>query len=219
MICVYRCTCLWGEKRSGVLLCQCLPQSLRLGTCSFRFQLGWQPASSRKSSFPSLPSAGTTVVGCHACLFYDVSSFFGEGFECNILCPWHLRGLHRETDFLTCRGFSRKREYSGKFHSSPQMTQRTQSLPLLGIYPEKSMIECNQFLVLQSWRTKSVPDLPPKRRLPQPSQARTASSCALLFKKKMSQAGEMAQWLRVPAVLPEILSSIPSNHMVAHNHL
>lgn len=33
------------------------------------FQLGWQPASSRKSSFPSLPSAGTTVVGCHACLF------------------------------------------------------------------------------------------------------------------------------------------------------
>jgi hypothetical protein len=30
------------------------------------------------------------------------------------------------------------------------------------------------------------------------------------------QAGEMAQWLRA---LPEVLSSIPSNHMVAHNHL
>jgi hypothetical protein len=31
--------------------------------------------------------------------------------------------------------------------------------------------------------------------------------------------GEMAQWLRAPPVLPEVLSSIPSNHMVAHNHL
>ena len=29
-------------------------------------------------------------------------------------------------------------------------------------------------------------------------------------------AGEMAQWL---SALPEVLSSIPSNHMVAHNHL
>ena len=32
-------------------------------------------------------------------------------------------------------------------------------------------------------------------------------------------AGEMAQWLRALTALPEILSSIPSNHMVAHNHL
>jgi len=32
-------------------------------------------------------------------------------------------------------------------------------------------------------------------------------------------AGEMAQWLRALTVLPEVLSSIPSNHMVAHNHL
>jgi hypothetical protein len=29
----------------------------------------------------------------------------------------------------------------------------------------------------------------------------------------------MAQWLRILAALPEVLSSIPSNHMVAHNHL
>jgi hypothetical protein len=29
----------------------------------------------------------------------------------------------------------------------------------------------------------------------------------------------MAQWLRAWTVLPEVLSSIPSNHMVAHNHL
>jgi hypothetical protein len=29
------------------------------------------------------------------------------------------------------------------------------------------------------------------------------------------QAGEMAQWLRALTALPEVLSSIPSNHMVA----
>jgi hypothetical protein len=32
-------------------------------------------------------------------------------------------------------------------------------------------------------------------------------------------AREMAQWLRAPTALPEVMSSIPSNHMVAHNHL
>jgi hypothetical protein len=34
-----------------------------------------------------------------------------------------------------------------------------------------------------------------------------------------SGAGEMAQLLRALTALPEVLSSIPSNHMVAHNHL
>jgi hypothetical protein len=33
------------------------------------------------------------------------------------------------------------------------------------------------------------------------------------------RAGEMAQWLRALTALPEVLRSIPSNHMVAHNHL
>jgi hypothetical protein len=32
-------------------------------------------------------------------------------------------------------------------------------------------------------------------------------------------AGEMVQWLKALAALPEVLSSIPSNHMVAHNQL
>jgi hypothetical protein len=32
-------------------------------------------------------------------------------------------------------------------------------------------------------------------------------------------AGEMAQQFRALAALPEVLSSIPSNHIVAHNHL
>jgi hypothetical protein len=38
-------------------------------------------------------------------------------------------------------------------------------------------------------------------------------------KKAWPWAGEMAQQLRALTALPEILSSIPSNHMVAHNHL
>jgi hypothetical protein len=40
-----------------------------------------------------------------------------------------------------------------------------------------------------------------------------------LLKYKNLGAGEMAQWLRALTALPEVLSSIPSNHMVAHNHL
>jgi hypothetical protein len=35
--------------------------------------------------------------------------------------------------------------------------------------------------------------------------------------KFLDGAGELAQWLRAPTVLPEVLSSIPNNHMVAHN--
>jgi hypothetical protein len=37
--------------------------------------------------------------------------------------------------------------------------------------------------------------------------------------KKTQGAGEMAQWFRALTALTEVLSSIPSNHMVAHNHL
>jgi hypothetical protein len=38
-------------------------------------------------------------------------------------------------------------------------------------------------------------------------------------KKKKARAEEMAQWLRELTALPEDVSSNPSNHMVAHNHL
>jgi hypothetical protein len=31
-------------------------------------------------------------------------------------------------------------------------------------------------------------------------------------------AGEMAQWVRALTTLPKVLSSNPSNHMVAHDH-
>ena len=40
-----------------------------------------------------------------------------------------------------------------------------------------------------------------------------------LFKSKMSGAGEMAQQVRALTALTEVLNSIPTNHMVAHNHL
>jgi hypothetical protein len=39
------------------------------------------------------------------------------------------------------------------------------------------------------------------------------------IKVSLIDAGEMDQWLRALTVLSEVLSSIPSNHMVAHNHL
>jgi hypothetical protein len=39
------------------------------------------------------------------------------------------------------------------------------------------------------------------------------------IKINFAGAREMAQWLRAVAALPEVLSSIPSNHMVAPNHL
>jgi hypothetical protein len=37
-------------------------------------------------------------------------------------------------------------------------------------------------------------------------------------KKKKAGAGEIAQWVRALTALPNVLSSNPSNHMVAHNH-
>jgi hypothetical protein len=39
------------------------------------------------------------------------------------------------------------------------------------------------------------------------------------FLNEASWAREMAQWLRAMTALPEVPSSIPSNHMLAHCHL
>ena len=48
----------------------------------------------------------------------------------------------------------------------------------------------------------------------------STSHCVEKFQLKLVYgAGEMAQCLRALTVLPEDLSSIPSNHMVAHKHL
>jgi hypothetical protein len=38
------------------------------------------------------------------------------------------------------------------------------------------------------------------------------------IKKCRKRAGKMAQWLRALTALPKVLSSNPSNRMVAHNH-
>ncbi|ERE78386.1 Lipogenin [Cricetulus griseus] len=63
------------------------------------------------------------------------------------------------------------------------------------------------------------PETPSNWRNP----ARSLSPSHFLFpdwrKTDGSGAGEMAQRLRALTALPEVLSSIPSNHMVAHNHL
>jgi hypothetical protein len=48
---------------------------------------------------------------------------------------------------------------------------------------------------------------------------RLESSKLQVFKIPPQRAGEMAQRIRALAALPEVLSSIPSNHMVTHNHL
>jgi hypothetical protein len=40
-----------------------------------------------------------------------------------------------------------------------------------------------------------------------------------LKKGKRGGCEEMPQWLRAQAALSEVLCSIPSNHMVVHNHL
>jgi hypothetical protein len=42
---------------------------------------------------------------------------------------------------------------------------------------------------------------------------------AKLFKNVIDGAGEMTQWLKALTALPEVLSSIPSNYMMVHNHL
>jgi hypothetical protein len=46
----------------------------------------------------------------------------------------------------------------------------------------------------------------------------SAKNPLLTVSRKPSGAGEMAQQLRAVTALLEVLSSNPSNHMVAHNH-
>jgi hypothetical protein len=51
------------------------------------------------------------------------------------------------------------------------------------------------------------------------TEAKELTCSAGLGRNLSSQAGEMAQQLRALTALPEVPSSIPSNHMVAHKHL
>ena len=79
------------------------------------------------------------------------------------------------------------------------------------------------------WRTPLIPALGRQRqvdlyefeaslvyRVIPNSQCYTEKPC---LRKQRNRAGEMAQPLRALTALPEVLSSNPSNHMVAHKHL
>jgi hypothetical protein len=46
---------------------------------------------------------------------------------------------------------------------------------------------------------------------------RFSSRISFSLKKKNQGAGEKALWLRAVSALPEVLSSIPSHHIVAHS--
>ena len=48
-----------------------------------------------------------------------------------------------------------------------------------------------------------------------PQKCPPAPLSSISFNKLYSWAGEMVQWLRELMALPEVRSSIPSNHMVA----
>ena len=48
----------------------------------------------------------------------------------------------------------------------------------------------------------------------------SSMSCILVSSRRYGPgAGEMTQQVRIPTPLPKVLSSNPSDHMVAHNHL
>ena len=51
------------------------------------------------------------------------------------------------------------------------------------------------------------------------TMANAKGQCRGNRKRSCLKAGEMAQCLRAVTALPEVPSSIPSNHMVVYNHL
>jgi hypothetical protein len=51
------------------------------------------------------------------------------------------------------------------------------------------------------------------------SGASEDSYSVLMYTNKLIKKKKDAQYLRALSDLPEVLSSIPSNHTVAHNHL
>ena len=48
---------------------------------------------------------------------------------------------------------------------------------------------------------------------------KTTLQTELMLEEEILESGEMAQWLKALSALPEVLNSIPSNHMMAHKHL
>ena len=53
---------------------------------------------------------------------------------------------------------------------------------------------------------------------PVPGKKLVSNNITVVHNKAVHGAGEMAQRVRALIALPKVLSSNPSNHMVAHNH-
>jgi hypothetical protein len=58
-----------------------------------------------------------------------------------------------------------------------------------------------------------------QKNFKQPKEVNAMGGGRYKYILKMKRAAEMAQRLRALTALPGVLSSIPSNHMMAHNHL
>jgi hypothetical protein len=57
------------------------------------------------------------------------------------------------------------------------------------------------------------------QRNPVSKNKQTTTTTKTKTKNKNPEAGVVTQWLRALTALLKVLSSNPSNHMVAHNHL
>ena len=69
------------------------------------------------------------------------------------------------------------------------------------------------------WGFSSVVERLPRKRKALGSVPSSEKKNQKNKNKNKNGTGEMAQGLRALTALPEVLSSISSNHMVAHNHL
>lgn len=76
-----------------------------------------------------------------------------------------------------------------------------------------------QFIVILV--KKQIPDQTELHNeiMSQTSKQANKPRCVLLYPAHRTGAGEISQWLRTLIALSEDLRSIPSTHMVAHNHL
>jgi hypothetical protein len=86
---------------------------------------------------------------------------------------------------------------------------RLQVIPPINIYWPKSVLSLTKTLhLITSMFVMKLPGISAIRSLPMAT-----------VRNGRLGAGEMAQWVREPVALLEVLSSIPSNHMVAHHRL
>jgi hypothetical protein len=101
------------------------------------------------------------------------------------------------------------------------------SLYILGALSEYELTVCVCVCGFILWPLDSVPTIcpiPAQSCFDYGNSAMCLKSSVMLptyfifLYESCFRAGEMAQRLRAPTALPKVLSSNPSNHMVAHNH-